>query len=148
MRMLHDRRQQAEGQGGAIPGVIGGGGGQQPLNRPHRGAFGKGKLGGGIGAGVVGARALEIEEGGGLLASAASAAGAPEWLNPLVKAELRDFPGTRHCRSRLKKIFVSVLLCFQFEIFFRGGWGGSYIYIIYIYITVRRKEEALTYRAQ
>lgn len=34
-------------------------------------------------------------------------AAAPEWLNPLMKAELSDFQGTRHARSRLKETVVS-----------------------------------------
>lgn len=84
--MLHDaislRQQQQQQQ-------------QQPLSRPQGGTFGKGK------------RSISGRNIGALGAGSEDAVGAPDWLSPLMKAELRGFMGTRYCRSRLKQTLVS-----------------------------------------
>lgn len=67
----------------------------QLLSRPQGAMLGKGKRSiSGRSIGVLGTGAEDV-------------GGAPDWLNPLMKAELKDFMGTRYCRSRLKQTLVS-----------------------------------------
>ena len=105
---MHDQRHES---GGLVlgPGMgVGGGGVSQPL--PSSSFKGKrsyqrvGGVGGGGGGGGMGARGMtgrnRVEEG----------VGSPEWLEPLLKADLRGFVGTRYARSRLKQTLVSLVL--------------------------------------